>query len=95
LCYNLQVPAIGGTAATLIGNYMDNQVEEIQEDLEGAAVERIGEGILMTSDSELLIYLNSYQLRGAAQDKLRKLSGVLKKYEDTSPTEWWQESWCG
>ena len=36
--------AIGGTAGALIGNYMDKQAEEIEEDLEDAEVERVGEG---------------------------------------------------
>ena len=40
--------AVGGVAGGLIGNYMDKQAAKIQDDLEGATVERVGEGILIT-----------------------------------------------
>ncbi|MEP2770686.1 MAG: glycine zipper domain-containing protein [Fulvivirga sp.] len=36
---------IGGTAGALIGRRMDKQAEQLREDLEGAEVERVGEGI--------------------------------------------------
>lgn len=37
--------AVGGTAGALIGNYMDKQAAEMERDLEGAKIERVGEGI--------------------------------------------------
>ena len=37
--------AIGGLAGGLIGDYMDKQAAKIDADLEGATVERVGEGI--------------------------------------------------
>ncbi|MBA4057514.1 MAG: hypothetical protein C0490_22555, partial [Marivirga sp.] len=40
--------AVGGTAGALIGRHMDKQAEELKKDLEGATVERVGEGILIT-----------------------------------------------
>ncbi len=76
--------AIGGSAGALIGNYMDKQAEEIEEDLEGAEVERVGEGILITFDSGLMFDLDSDQLRSATKQNLQELSEVLKKYEDTN-----------
>ena len=36
---------VGGTAGGIIGNYMDEQAEEMERDLEGATVERVGEGV--------------------------------------------------
>ena len=45
--------AVGGVAGAYIGNYMDQQAAEIERDLEGATVERIGEGIQITFDSGL------------------------------------------
>lgn len=75
--------AIGGTAGALIGRYMDRQAEEIRDDLKGARVERVGEGILVTFDSGLLFDVNSYQLRSATKANLDELAGVLQKYDDT------------
>ena len=75
---------IGGTAGGLIGNYMDKQAAEIKRDLEGAKVERIGEGIKITFDSGLLFAVNSFALSDAARTNVNQLSGILNKYEDTN-----------
>mgnify|MGYP001764942438 CR=1 FL=1 len=40
--------AVGGAAGAIIGNYMDRQAAEMERDLEGARIERIGEGIKIT-----------------------------------------------
>lgn len=76
--------AIGGTAGALIGNYMDKQAREIERDMEGATVKRVGEGILITFDSGLMFDINSYQLRPATKSNLEELSRILQKYEDTN-----------
>ena len=44
---------VGGTVGALIGNHMDKQAEELKKDLEGADVQRVGEGILITFNSGL------------------------------------------
>jgi outer membrane protein OmpA-like peptidoglycan-associated protein len=75
--------AIGGTAGALIGNYMDKQAAELREDLEGAEVERIGEGIKITFDSGILFDFDSDNLRSASVQNLNELADVLKKYDDT------------
>lgn len=75
--------AVGGTAGALIGNYMDKQAREIERDMEGASVQRVGEGILITFDSGLMYNVNSYQLRPATKSNLQELSRILQKYEDT------------
>jgi len=74
---------IGGAAGAYIGNYMDKQAAEIEKDLEGAKVERIGEGIKITFDSGILFDVNSSTLRPEAQANLTKLATVLNKYPDT------------
>lgn len=76
--------AVGGTAGALIGNYMDKQAEELQRDLEGATVERVGEGIKITFDTGLLFATESYTLGDAARSNLQELADVLKKYDDTN-----------
>lgn len=75
--------AVGGSAGAIIGNYMDRQSRELEEDLEGAKVERVGEGIKITFDSGILFDINSSTLKPASQDNIAKLSEILKKYEDT------------
>ncbi|UCD65162.1 MAG: OmpA family protein [Candidatus Zixiibacteriota bacterium] len=75
--------AIGGAAGAYIGNYMDKQAEEMERDLEGARIERIGEGIKITFDSGILFDINKSALRPEAQTNLQKLAVILNKYEDT------------
>ena len=75
--------AVGGTAGALIGRHIDKQAEELKNDLKGATVERVGEGILITFDSGLLFDLDSYQLQQATQSNLDQLAKTLNKSEDT------------
>jgi outer membrane protein OmpA-like peptidoglycan-associated protein len=75
--------AIGGAAGGFIGHYMDKQAEEIEKDIEGAKVERIGEGIKITFDSGILFDVNKSDLKTQAQTNLLKLAEILNKYEDT------------
>ncbi len=76
--------AVGGTAGALIGRRMDKQAEELRRDLEGADVERIGEGIKITFDSGLLFDVDQYELKAETKQNLTELSETLKKYEDTN-----------
>jgi outer membrane protein OmpA-like peptidoglycan-associated protein len=75
--------AVGGAAGAYIGNYMDKQAEEIQRDLDGARVERIGEGIKITFDSGLLFDVDKAALKPASEKNLTDLAEILNKYEDT------------
>lgn len=75
--------AIGGAAGAYIGNYMDRQAAEMERDLEGATIERVGEGIKITFDSGILFDVNSSKLQSAAGVNLQRLAEILNKYEDT------------
>jgi outer membrane protein OmpA-like peptidoglycan-associated protein len=75
--------AVGGATGAIIGRQMDKQAEELQRDLEGAKVERVGEGILITFDSGLLFETNSSELQSATKTNLTELAGTLNKYDDT------------
>lgn len=75
--------AIGGTAGALIGRYMDKQAKEIEENVEGAEVERVGEGIHISFDSGLIFESGSDKLSPATRQNLRNFSETLQKYEDT------------
>ena len=75
---------VGGAAGAYIGNYMDKQAAEIEQDIEGAKVERIGEGIKITFDSGILFDVNKASLKQASETNLTNLAEILNKYEDTN-----------
>ncbi len=76
--------AVGGAAGAFIGNYMDRQAAEIRRDLQGARVDRIGEGIKITFESGLLFDVDKADLRSLSRDNLGKLAAILNKYSDTN-----------
>ena len=76
--------AVGGTAGVLIGSYMDRQAEEMQNDIAGAKIERVGEGIKITFDSGILFATNSSILQSQAKININKLAVILDKYPDTN-----------
>jgi outer membrane protein OmpA-like peptidoglycan-associated protein len=76
--------AVGGAAGAYIGNYMDKQAAEMQKDIEGAKIERVGEGIKITFDSGILFDVNKAELRPAAKENLDKMAVILNKYPDTN-----------
>lgn len=75
--------AVGGAAGAYIGNYMDKQAEEMQRDIEGAKIERVGEGIMITFESGILFDIDKATLKPQAQANLDKLAVILNKYPDT------------
>jgi outer membrane protein OmpA-like peptidoglycan-associated protein len=75
--------AIGGVAGGIIGKYMDEQAAEMEQDLKGARIERVGEGIKITFDSGILFDFDSANLRPEAKENLTQLAGILQKYENT------------
>jgi outer membrane protein OmpA-like peptidoglycan-associated protein len=62
---------------------MDKQAAEIKNDVRGAKVERIGEGIKITFDSGILFDVNSSSLKSTSQNNIAELSRILNKYKDT------------
>jgi outer membrane protein OmpA-like peptidoglycan-associated protein len=75
--------AVGGAAGAYIGHYMDEQAAEMERDLEGAKVERIGEGIKITFDSGLLFDVDKAALKTKSKENLSELAVILNKYDDT------------
>ena len=74
--------AVGGTAGALIGHKMDKQAEELKK-VEGAKVERVGEGIQLTMESGILFSTNQATLQSQARQSIQKMAEVLKSYPDT------------
>lgn len=75
---------VGGAAGAIIGDYMDRQAREMEQDLEGARIERIGEGIKITFGGGILFDFDRADVRPDAQAELTKLGRILNKYDDTN-----------
>ncbi len=76
--------AVGGAAGAYIGHYMDKQAAEMQRDIQGAKIERVGEGIKITFDSGILFDIDQATLKPEAKQNLDKLAVILNKYPDTN-----------
>jgi outer membrane protein OmpA-like peptidoglycan-associated protein len=74
---------IGGTAGAIIGAKMDKQAKELEQNIKGATVERVGEGIQVTFDSGLLFDYDSDVVKADARENLRVLAGSLGSYPDS------------
>ena len=74
---------MGGAAGTIIGHRMDKQAQELQQNIPGAIVRRVGEGIEVTFASGLLFDFDSDRIRGEARRNLDELARSLDKYPDT------------
>jgi outer membrane protein OmpA-like peptidoglycan-associated protein len=75
---------VGGAVGVVIGNKMDKQAKKIQDELGNVAkVERVGEGIKLTFDSQLLFDFGKASLRESYKDDLWKLGNTLKQYPET------------
>jgi len=75
---------VGGVAGGLIGRQMDEQAKEIAQQIPGATVERVGEGIQVTFESGLLYDFDSDRVRGDASANLRNLAASLDEYPNTN-----------
>lgn len=77
---------VGGGAGVLIGNKMDKQAQQIEEEIPGATVERVEDDIVITFDENSGVYFDTakYNINAASQVNLDKLAGVLSEYVDTN-----------
>lgn len=75
--------AVGGTAGALIGKKMDKQAEEIKNTVPDAKVERVGEGIVVEFNSNVLFGFDEKKISSQSKTSLDKLVKVLNTYEDT------------
>lgn len=74
---------VGGTAGAIIGREMDKQARELEQNIKGARVERVGEGIHVTFESGLLFDFDSDRVRPEAQTNLQELANSLGQYPNT------------
>ncbi len=77
---------VGGTAGVLIGARMDKQAQKIEEEIPGATVERVDDGIVVTFDENSGVHFetNKHDLTPDSKQTLDKLAAVLTEYPDTN-----------
>lgn len=74
---------VGGVIGAVIGHQMDQQAKQIQQNVPGATVVRVGEGIAVTFASGLLYDFDSDVVRADAAQNLRSLAASLSEYPNT------------
>lgn len=74
---------VGGAAGAVIGHQMDQQAKELQQNIPGATVTRVGEGIAVSFASGLLYDFDSDVVKPTAAENLRSLAQSLGKYPNT------------
>lgn len=76
---------IGGVAGGYIGDRMDRQAERIEEEVPGAEVTRVGEGINVTFTEEAGVYFdtNKADVKGTSAATLDRLAGIFQEYPKT------------
>ena len=77
---------VGGAAGGYIGNRMDKQAERIEEEIPGAEVTRVGEGINVVFNEDAGVYFdtNKAVVKGTSASTLDRLVGILKEYPDSN-----------
>ncbi|NEV93181.1 OmpA family protein [Psychroflexus sp. YR1-1] len=77
---------VGGAAGAYIGNRMDKQAKEIEQEIPGADVTRVGEGINVTFDENSGVYFATDKARitGESEVSLLKLINIFQKYPKTN-----------
>ena len=74
---------VGGATGAVIGKKMDKQAEEIKEEVPGAKVERVGEGIVVEFSNAVLFGFDQSDISSQAETTLNDLITILNKYPDT------------
>src|ERR1700741_2869273 len=74
---------LGGAAGAVIGHQMDRQAADLDRELPGAEVSRVGEGIAVTFASGILFPFNSADVLPAGRENLRQLARSLQSYPGT------------
>lgn len=83
--------AVGGAAGGLLGNKMDRQAQKIKEQIPGATVERVGEGIEVTfsdnmdgSKGGVYFETNKSDINANSKIALDKLVAIFTEYPETN-----------
>jgi outer membrane protein OmpA-like peptidoglycan-associated protein len=74
---------VGGAVGAVIGHQMDQQAKELEQNIPGATVTRVGEGIAVSFASGLLFDFDADLIKPTAAQNLRSLAQSLGKYPNT------------
>jgi len=74
---------VGGAAGAVIGHQMDQQAKELQQNIPGATITRVGEGIAVTFPSGILFPFNSTDILPDGKQNLQQLASSLDKYPNS------------
>lgn len=76
---------VGGATGAIIGQSMDKKAEKLRQDLgPDTKVERVGEGVKLTMNDQLLFDFGSAKLRPETLGNLRKMAATLKSDDHTN-----------
>lgn len=77
---------VGGAAGAVIGNQMDKQAKKIEEEIPGAEVKRVDDGIVVTFDENSGVYFATakHDINAKSKETLDKLVAILKEYPETN-----------
>jgi len=77
---------VGGAAGAYIGNRMDEQAKKIEEEIPGAEVERVGEGINVTFDETSGVFFDTekYNINSRSAESLDRLANIFKEYPNSN-----------
>ena len=77
---------VGGAAGNVIGKKMDKQAQRIEEEIPGAEVERVDDGIVVNFDENSGVYFDTekYNINAASQETLNGLAQVMMEYPQTN-----------
>lgn len=77
---------VGGAAGGYIGSRMDKQAQEIENEIPGAEVERVGEAINVTFDENSGVHFptNKATLDTESRNTLDKLATIMERYPKTN-----------
>jgi outer membrane protein OmpA-like peptidoglycan-associated protein len=75
---------VGGVTGAVIGHKMDKQAVEIKNEVPGAKVERVGEGIVVEFNNKILFGFDRADLGDQSKGSLNELITILNKYPDTN-----------
>ena len=80
---SISAAEVGGSIGYLIGRRMDVQARELAQQLPGASVRRLGEGITVSFPEASLFALDSDSLTPAAREQLSQFAASLQKFAGT------------
>ncbi len=77
---------VGGAAGAVIGNQMDKQAKKIEEEIPGAEVKRVDDGIVVTFDENSGVYFATakHDINQKSKETLDKLVSILNEYPETN-----------